>query len=406
MNIKKYFSSLVDLIKTRRLFPFVKQHPYSYFTMVIAVACMGYLYLLLFPVLAIIGLWALQVTAQQQVSAEMLSECLLWLALMVISIAITHHIVSMRFAPPKGVLLKAEQVPKLFALIHKYTQSKLSARIQHVIITEHFELDIRKTPVSGYPVWSHNSLVIGLPLLQCLSEEQFAHALQRRCLQLKLDRHLLGNWMFHLSGVWPRYANAFRARHRLGDQLIAWFFQIYASAYQRFSVYVAQQTELNLESAALAHINDGDLFKTIQTEAVSRYFYNKVYLPKIEQATASGVAAPVSVKPYAGLPSALKKVMTEKRIAQWLAILAQQPEGNREPVPSLIQRMENIGHSRIKPPQLVTISAAKSLFGPAYPAIVQTIDKFWLKHTNQRKTVAAHTRQPTVRPSVQLGSVA
>ncbi len=404
MIIKQYLTKLINLYKSFQWFSFAKRHHYSYLALMLGFGLAGYAYLLLFPMLAVVGLLGMQSASLQPLSMDMLSACLSWFALMVFSIGITHHIFSMRFPAPMGVVLKPEQAPRIFSLVADYTQSKWLPKIGGIIITEHFELDIRTIPGNTYPHWPKKMLIIGLPLLQSLSEAQVANLLQRKCLQYKLGSNLFSNWLYQCYVTWPQYASVFRARHRLGDQLIAGFFQLYAPAYRKFAAYAMQQRELNADRLALAQINDVDLFKTIQAESVYRHFFNAIYLPKIRQTMVNGGIRSSSIKPYAGFPAALRKVMTNKRIQLWLEWLLSQSAGNMEPTPALQQRMDTIGHNRLRPPPVV-VQAAAALLAPVYTALVPLVDIHWARKTAQlaQGSRAIKRKKPLglqLRPSV------
>lgn len=367
-----------------KLHDFARGYPRIYFLSVVVAALGGYGFLLLFPLAAIIGLNELfEVTRSYQLDIHTVSQALIWFAVLIFSIAMSHHIFTVRFELPKGVSLAAEKAPKLFAILENDKHPLFWPKFSQVLLSEHFELEIYKTPVTGIPLWCKNTLLIGFPVMQTLPELYFSCMLQRKLLQYTKGRNLLTNWLYQLQYIWQLYPAAFSQRKLLGEQLISGFFKLYAPFYKSLSVFVAQQEELAADTIALGHINDTDLFKSIESLAVSEYFFHKVYLPMMSKLIKENSAAGANLQPYSHLPTVFRKTVSPERSKNWLDMFMNEPQSEPGARPTLAQRMSNLGHRRIRLPDLEDASAAEQYFEHHYQAAAQLMDNLWRNKLNR-----------------------
>jgi hypothetical protein len=402
----------VQSLRNYRLHHFAFRHPKSYFLTVLVAALAGYGFLLFFPILTIVALTQLVDVAQSvPFTINTLSEGLVWFAVFIIGIAISHHILTVKFDFPKEVELPAAKAPKLFELIehHKdggFWLKYFRPKFRKVLLSEHFTLEIYKTPVIGIPLWSKNTLVIGFPVMQTLPEHYFAYALQRKLIQYAKGRNIVSNWLYQLRYVWFLYPKAFSQRNLLGEQVIAWFFKLYAPLYKKISLYAAQQEELAADTMALGEINDSDLFKTIQSHTIAEYFFHSIYLPMLTNFIKDKGGIPAKLNPYTTLPVVFRKTVDEVRFKHWLEKFQQQTLITDSITPAFSQRMRNMGQARIRMPKLGQRSAAEYYFGNHYSMAAQLMDKIWRNKINQILKQRSISDPPTsTRPHMPMKTI-
>ncbi len=401
-----------------RLHHFAFTHPKTYSVTVLVAALAGYGFLLFFPILAIVALTQLVDVAQSvPFTVSTLSEGLVWFGAFIFGIAISHHILTVKFDLPKGVELPATKAPKLFEIIEHHRDGGFWLKLFRleifrpkfckVLLSEHFTLEIYKTPVNGIPLWSKNTLVIGFPVMQTLPEHYFAYALQRKLIQYAKGRNLVSNWLYQLRDVWFLYPKAFSQRNLLGEQVIVWFFKLYAPLYKKLSLYTAQQEELAADTMALGEINDSDLFKTVQSHTIAEYFFHSIYLPMLTNFIKDKGGNPAKLNPYTTLPVVFRKTVDEVRFKQWLEKFQQHTLVTDSTTPAFSQRMRNMGQTKIRMPKLGQRSAAEHYFGDHYPMAAQLMDKIWRNKINQilkRRSISASPA--STRPQMRMKTVA
>jgi hypothetical protein len=276
-----------------------ESHPRVYLLVAATFALVGYVYLLLFPWLIYksgFGIYEILFKSQDLVW----SHALIWLAVCALSILVSYRIFWFRPALPSGIVLEKDTAPSLFQLVADQARH-YGTKIDRIVLSGKFELDIMKTPRCALPVWSSNTLVIGLPLIQCLSEPRFQCALARRLGQFSKRHNWLENWLYQLRTIWPQYCQ--RAQGIVfGYQPVRWFFLLYAPAYKVITVPAAHLDELAADNYAMELFNEEEVLDTIASQMVCHKYLADCYWPAMRKIAAS------KKKPVSGLHSAMASV--------------------------------------------------------------------------------------------------
>jgi hypothetical protein len=412
-DTRDFRQSLIGLIKSVRSFNFYEygqRRPAFYYILIFGLALLGYAFLLMFPFMAFYALAQLAELVRQPMTEPMLLSCVSWSSLFIFSIAMSHHVFSMRFPMPKGLILRNDKTPELFALLANKQNGWFGPDISQVVITDKYELDIQKIPVCGFPFWSKDVLVVGLPMLQCLPQHYFEILLQRKLIQFSRGRNLFTNWLYQLSAQWMLFPVAFGERNLLGDKLIFWFYKLYAPRFRRYAAYAAQRDELIADTLTLAGVNDSDLLKSIEAHHIGQHCLQNYYFPLLlEKITKQGIAAE-KLSPYTKLPSTIIKMLNDQRIKDCLKLICKQHINRVSAEPPLFARMENIGHNRVRLPEMLSPpSAAQAMLKGNYMKVCQIMDKSWVTMINQQLQRKKKTRKMNatskVATPIKLGAV-
>jgi len=343
--------------------------PRGYLVIATTLALAGYGGLLLFPWLLLVGVSAgyAAVTGQP---AVVWSHLLVWSAVTAGSALVTCRIARFRPALPAGCVLDRNKAPALFDLVGELVRHYRRPVIDRIVISGAFELELVKTPLWALPVWSVNTLIIGLPMIRSLSPAQFRCVLARRLGQFSKRYNPLQNWLTQLRRIWPQYCTATGASFT-GLQPVRWLFSIYAPLYNVVSLPAARLDELAADSYAMEVCSGEEVLDAITVETVSRCYLEEKYWPVYRR-----LSAPVREampKPHAGMASALRAGLKEDRGEQWLMqALDQEPRWD-DPMPSLARRMDNIGYLDTQIGDMATVSAAVVYLGPVVEALDEAL---------------------------------
>jgi hypothetical protein len=342
--------------------------PRGYLLATTVLAIAGYSWLLLFPWLVMAGISGAYeaLTAQSAVDWSRLLICSTVTAG---SALITWRMAQFRPALPAGVVLDREKATALFDLVDELARHYRRPGIDRVVIGVDFALELVKTPYCALPLWSMNTLVIGLPLIQSLSPTQFRCALARRLGQFSKRRNPLGNWLYQLRQVWPQYAIATNAADP-GFQPVRWFFRVFAPLYERISRPAARLDELAADSYAMEVCSDQEMLDTISTETVCRLYLEEKYWPTYRKLTAH--VREIMPKPHAGMASVLRVGLQGDRGQEWLMKAMEREPRVDDPMPSLAKRVENIGHRKPHMDGIAPESAATVYLDTAIDALEVT----------------------------------
>jgi len=316
--------------------------PRGYLLAATVLALAGYGWLLLFPWLVLAGISGTYEALTGQ-PAVAWSRLLIWSTVTAGSVLVTCRMAQFRPALPAGVVLDRRKATALFDLVYELGRHYRSPKVDRVVINGKFALELVKTPYCALPLWSINTLVIGLPLIQSLSPSQFRCALARRLGQFSKRRNLLGNWLYQLRQIWPQYAIATSVEGP-GFQPVRWFFRVFAPLYARISLPAARLDELAADSYAMEVCSDEEMLDTISTETVCRLYLEEKYWPTYRKLTAR--VREIMPKAHAGMAPVLRAGLQGDRYQEWLMKAMEREPRNDDPVPSLARRGENIGHRK------------------------------------------------------------
>jgi hypothetical protein len=333
----------------------------------------GYLFLLLFPALLI----SMPVLIYYSIEPEMSEMQWFLVTIEVMSLVIggvlTFAISSMRFSLPTGLELTEARFPRLFELLQELGSTYGEPRIDRVILRDRFVVRIVKTPCNGFAFSTTRTLIIGLPVLLAMSPLDVHVLLARRVGQLAGKYSRLNSWLYSLRDMWDQYVSSCAAQSFLLARPVCSFFQSYASFYRSFSVGIARSSELDADVYALQAISDGDVARGITGQVLTEYYLCNTYWPGVlETAGASG--KPESL-PHAGIAKVFEHGLSDDNIKATLARVEKSKKNLKSAVPSLAERLENIGHQKAMLPKPLPVTAARFYLGGAYDRCIEVIDK-------------------------------
>lgn len=344
--------------------------PRAYLLLTAVFAVTGYVCLLLFPVLVLTSVAGLYQSLTQFPYVSWL-QLLAWTIMVGSCGLVSYRIIQFRPLLPAGVVLEREQSFALFQLVKDTAAEYACPAIDRIVITGAYQLDIVKTPCSALPVGSTHSLVIGLPLMQCLSMERFSCLLARRLGQFSKRTNPLLNWLFELREIWPHYRLP-DVGTDFGFLPVHGFFSLYAPLYKAVSTPAARLDELQADSYAMDLYCDEEVVDTITTDTVYRLFLREKYLPAIRKLGAQQAAA--ITKTNTGMMKVLHAGLQADNIGQWIekAMSMEQPWDDPEPL--LARRLYNLGHTHAHMDTHMTESAARDYLGVLRPDLKAALE--------------------------------
>jgi len=393
MSVIDSIVSARQTIRSLTLYNFYRKYPKAYVGAVSIVALAGYTYLLLYPLGVLFGAYQLYLTVQHPFNTQILMTSISWTSFVLLCTGLTHGLFTLKFKEVEGIPLSTDKAQLIFNKIEEIQQTVKWPRIDSVILSRRFELNIVKTPKWYAPFWSKTTLVIGYPFLQTLPPEFFDCALTRKILQFAKRRNIFVNWLSFLRVTWEQYPDAFKSRNRIGDQLHYWFFRLYSSLYRHVALYATQLDELQADSLALNELNDRDLFKTTESIRLIQKFLNEHYWPKLSTALNQASAAPEKIKPYEHLSRTSAQMIKSEVAEQWLKILTLEDESEGSHEPAFRERMDMMGYRKFCPLQPVEKTAAEYYFGPANPKLIAHMNKLWTHHVRQELSRKKQTKR-------------
>ena len=382
MEIFTPVKKLLNKVYARIDAAIVKYHR-TYLGFVFLFALMGYGLVLLIPFLVIVaGINLYNILPHADLSNW--QAPVIWAVTLILSILFSYRMLKLRLTQPAGLALIKEEAHEIFKLVKKFSTHFKRPKIHHIVITSSYQLDIIKVPKYALPIYSSNTLVVGLPVLLCLDEKQFENIVARRIGQFSKKNNPITNWLYQLRDIWKQYGHAYGKQKHLDRFFLKWIFSAYASLYSFISTYAARLDELNADNYSMELFTHNDVCETITADIVFRWYLENTYWPAVDKIAA--IKTDSSLQPYSNMKPDLINRMEERKIRSLIhKALRSEPDRN-DANATLRQRLDNIGHDTPVIPMNTGASAADKYLGDSKKTVITLINKLWLKtRINQQK---------------------
>jgi len=352
-----------------------KRLPLYYLLVTAIVAMAGYYFILLFPILFVASIYNAYILLLVHSSGDSIPTlALLWITLSILFGHISYNILTINFTSIPGVKIGRKSADPLYKLLEDVQQQYPRGKIKQIIVSEHFELTLVKVPFFGVPVFRRNVLVVGLPLMLTLSASQFNCLYTRKIIQCSNSRLLNITWLNQLRDTWSRYLTLTKPNSCIGHQILYWFFRVYSPVYNAVSLTVRLTDELNADRNALDLVNSDELISAFQANLRGNIYLLKDFWPWIQNTANSRHSG---IRPFSMLSRLAKTVLLQNKSNDWLRQSYISEECARRQLPTLTQRMDNLGLSAITLPPDLKQSAAEYFFQNHFAKIIALTDDNW-----------------------------
>jgi Zn-dependent protease with chaperone function len=313
-----------------------KRAPSAYKTFVLALAALGYAYLisivLILLALTVGALWLMRASPVAGAKIALVVFALLWIVLKSLWV---------RLDPPVGEQLTRRDSPELFKVLDQLRAQLRAPRLHAVLVTADFNASISQVPRLGVFGWYRNYLCLGLPLMKCLTTRQFTSVLAHELGHLSRGHARTGNWIYRLRLVWQRLEAALEAHGGIGSGLIRRFFRWYIPYFVACSFPFARSNEFDADASALQLTSAREAGQALTNVSVMASYYSECYWPAIYQA-AKNVAQP-AFSPYTDLKAGTLTNADQADLQRWLMQALSQRTSHSDTHPSLTDRLAAIG---------------------------------------------------------------
>ena len=166
--------------------------------------------------------------------------------------------------PPRGRGLTRDDSPRLFEVLDQL-QLASGRRLDRVLLSGDSNASVSWVPRLGLLGWPRRYLMLGLPLMEQLSADEFRSVLAHEFAHLSADHGRFGVWVYQLRGSWRQVFRSLDQRRRRSTILravgsptrrfIAWFwprFNARAFVVCRAQEYFADAAAASYTSARTA----------------------------------------------------------------------------------------------------------------------------------------------------------
>src|SRR5262245_29003654 len=232
-----------DLL-VRRLEAKAKSEPRSYRLRVALLAALGYAVIAGALIVAVAGLALSLLFAAREPAAFKLVFLFGPLAWVIV------RALPVKLPPPEGLELSRHEAPELFALVDGLRKQLSAPRIHHLLVDGELNASVAQIPRLGAFGPSRNYLVVGLPLLDALSPDEFRAVLAHELGHVSARHGRFSAWVYRLRQTWARIQASLDEQRHWGAGVFRRFFRWYSPYFGAFSFVLAREQEYEADRAA------------------------------------------------------------------------------------------------------------------------------------------------------------
>src|SRR5688500_11412745 len=194
-----HFRELVDELEES-----AQESEGGYRIKVALLAALGYVYVIAVVALLAAAIWMIALAMKDGKNLVLIKFAIPMAMLAFVGV----RALWVRLEAPEGLTVSAEQAPQLFKLIGRVRKRLKGPPIHHVVMTDEYNAAIMQLPRFGLFGGSRNYLIVGLPLIQTLTVEQFAAVLAHEYGHLSGAHGHFASWIYRVRMTWARILDA------------------------------------------------------------------------------------------------------------------------------------------------------------------------------------------------------
>lgn len=364
----------------KRLEAISKKEPAAYRRRLGLLAVLGYAFIfgVLLAVLgSVAGIIAFNVITERFYAAEI--KVILFL---VVLAGVILRSLWVKVEAPKGIPLRRGDVPELFRLIDDLSRALKAPRIDRVLLTGDFNAAVAQIPRLGVFGWHTNYLLLGYPLLQSLSPEQFRAVLAHEMGHLSEQHGRFGVWIWRLRETWGRLMADLQGSHN--GMIFNWFLRWYGPYFMAYSFVLARADEYQADRRAGEIAGTRAMVEGLVATHVRDTFLDRAFWAKISEEVQVQAAPPSD--PFTRLTAVVHQPMPADDARKWLALALAQTTDYDDTHPALRERVAALGFPAVLNDETALeaflpvrdgMSAAESCLGAALLQLTAQLDRDW-----------------------------
>ncbi len=340
----------------------------NYQLKVAALAAIGYGYIGVICLGLFSSLWLVRwlfESTQQRVITIDLNQ--LWLLFGLVAIA-TFWV---QHTPLSDREIGRTEFPELFAIIDELSIKLKTPKIHHVVVNYDHNAAIYQAPRMGLLGWYQNYLLLGLPLLQSLTPEQFRATLSHELGHLAGNDSSFTGYIFRVRQMWEQLTtdnNFF---------IFQWFFRWYEPLIKAYSFVSVRDREYAADALAKRmtspEIAASDLIQTY----IYQYYLQEGFNRELDRQARLSEVPPTDV--VTQMLAVLRQPLDPQATQVWLGLILGEATDTDDTHPCLSDRLAAVGYPTPKSwtPSPILQTAAEYYFGDRLADLAAELDLRW-----------------------------
>jgi len=366
----------------QRLGEFARQHPTRYRLHVAGLAALGYAYLfgvLLFLLLGAIGLVWLVIAVPNGLTIRIAAV----LGILILSLAnVIVRALCVRLTPPEGLEIPRAEAPVLFAMLDELWLKLNAPRLHRVLLTGEFNAGVLQIPRLGLFGWQRSYLLVGLPMLQGMSPEQFRAVMAHEFGHLSRNHSRFSAWIYRVRRTWDRVFEQMARQRQKGAGIFLKFIRWYGPYFNGYSFVLARANEYEADQCSVKLAGLPTAGEAMLQSEMQNRLLTQVFWPGWFQQAAHLPAPPATA--YTNLAAVQQLGPPPEASRKWLAHALHVRTNNSDTHPCLKDRLTAMGYLppgdapvELAPPAPPRVTAAQHFLDGALEKYRLLLESRW-----------------------------
>lgn len=347
-----------------------ERNPSGYKRNVILLALLGNVYLwamvLLVVVALVLSLYSLKLSVALGIKLVIVVAPIAFLVLRALFVSIPK--------PNEGLEVDAEDTPELFAMIKELRTALKAPKFHHVYVTDDLNAAVAQYPRFG-PFGTVNYLIVGLPLMQALSVDEFKAVLAHEFGHLSKGHGRLSHWIYRQRLRWQRILYALEDSQSAADFLFRPFMNWYSPYFQAYSFPLARADEYEADAVAAELTSKQNTAQALVNIEVIAGFYGEKFWSSIFKSAKTD--AKPKVRPYQQFTEVVHSEIDTTSADKWLAQALGRTTQTDDTHPALSDRINALRVRELDFKPCEPSQVASQLLGDSLPILVEHFDDEW-----------------------------
>ncbi len=287
-----------------------------------------------------------------------------------------------RLDAPKGHAIQRRDAPELFRLLDEL-RAQLNCQPFHtVLLVPEHNAAVVQIPRLGIFGWHRNYLLLGLPLMQSLSPDEFKAVLAHEFAHSSRGHGRFGNWLYRVRQSWDQIFAQMERQQTRGSFVLVSFIKRFWPIFNGHAFVLARVNEYEADACAVRIAGADAAANALMRLPVDGGLLGEKFWPEIFTRANSNEEPPADVMLLQA--AALRSGPTSADAGRWLkqAFLAETNSGDTHPcLKDRLRAMNRLpadfSHNFPTPPPPPPTSAAEVLLGSCAETAARALSEEW-----------------------------
>lgn len=295
-------------------------------------------------------------------------------------------------SPPEGYHLREGEAPQLRAEIEWLREQTGAPPLAGIVIDSQLNAAAASVPRAMGLFGHAHYLVLGLPLMQSVSREQFGAVVAHEFGHFGGGHGRFAGWIYRVRVSWYRVVEGLAMQRSWTTKLFRRFFDWYAPFFDAYSFVLARANEYEADATSARVVGAPAAASALQRIGVCAARLDRDFWPGVQRSVQTSAQPPMAL--FREMATSFTR--PAENDAARLAELLEETPGLEDTHPTLSQRLQALGQSPgdIAPPRR---TAADSLLGPLQDQLEEHFSNEWRESVDEswRERHGQHERDRT-----------